>query len=197
MFFVLEWGSLTGASFFFEENMVKVKKFFISAFIVFNFLIMARVHLPLDVKFFSSLYVPVDTYTRFFSTFQDWMMFAPNPSRTNYELSAEIEFTDGSRDSWFFPKASELSIVGKYLYGERYRKFISEGVRKNENNFMWKDTARFALRKIGENHYNKIPSKVHLYRHWEDVPLLSDGMRTHGTRPDKLSKFRFFTHEVM
>ncbi len=124
-------------------------------------------------------------------------MFAPNPSRTNYELSAEIEFTDGTRDIWFFPRTSELSIIGKYLYGERYRKFISEGVRKDENKFMWKDTARFALRKVGEGHYDKIPKKVHLYRHWEDIPLLSEGMRKHGTRSDKLSKFHFFTHEVM
>ncbi len=177
--------------------MDKFKKFFISAFIIFNFLIMVRVHLPLNVRFFSSLYAPVDTYLKFFSTFQDWFMFAPNPSRTNYEISAEIEFTDGTRDSWFFPKASELSIAGKYLYGERYRKFVSEGVRKDENSFMWKDTARFALRKMGENNYDKIPKKIHLYRHWEDVPLLSEGMRKHGSHPPTLSKFRFFTHEVM
>ncbi len=174
-----------------------VKKIFISGFIVFNFMIMARVHLPLDSKFFSTIYGPVDSYTRFFSSFQDWLMFAPNPSRTNYQISAEVEFVDGSRDTWFFPRAAELGIVGKYLYGERYRKFVSEGVRKDENSFMWKDTARFALRKIGEDNFDKIPKKVHLYRHWEDVPLLSQGMRTHGKRPDKLSKFRFFTHEVM
>jgi hypothetical protein len=62
---------------------------------------------------------------------------------------------------------------------------------------MWKDTARFALRKVGEGHNDKIPRKVHLYRHWEDIPLLSEGMRKHGTRSDKLSKFHFFTHEVM
>lgn len=177
--------------------MSRLKKVFVSAFIIFNFLIMARVHLPLNERFFSGLYQPVDAYLRVFSTFQDWLMFAPNPSRTNYELSAEVEFIDGSKDVWNFPRASELSIVGKYMYGERYRKFVSEGVRKDENSFMWRDTARFALRKIGENNYNKIPKKVHLIRHWEDVPLLSEGFRTHGTRPPKMGSYRFFTHEVL
>lgn len=177
--------------------MDKFKKILISAFILFNFLIMARVHVPLKYEFFSGIYKPVDAYLRFFSTFQDWYMFAPNPSRTNYELSAEVEFTDGSRDTWFFPRTSELSLAGKYLYGERYRKFVSEGVRKDENSFMWKDTARFVLRKMGENHFDKIPTKVHLIRHWEDVPLLGQRFRPHGFRPDKMESYRFFTHEVL
>lgn len=124
-------------------------------------------------------------------------MFAPNPSRTNYHLSAEVEFTDGTRELWDFPRASDLSIYDKYVFGERYRKFVSEGVRKDENKFMWKDTARFALRKIGENHYDRIPKKVHLFRHWEDVPLLSSGFREHGTRPPTMNRHRFYTHEVL
>ena len=177
--------------------MSRFQKILISAFIIFNFLSMVRVHLPLDTKFFSNAYRPVDSYLRFFSIFQDWFMFAPNPSRTNYNLTAEVEFIDGTRETWDFPRASDLNILGKYAYGERFRKFVSEGVRKDENRFLWKDTARFALRKIGENHYNRVPKKVHLIRHWEDVPLLSSGFRKHGTRPPKMSSFRFFTHEVM
>lgn len=177
--------------------MSKFSKIVISAFIVFNFMIMARVHLPIENKFFADVYKPVDTYLRFFSTFQDWYMFAPNPSRTNYELSAEVEFTDGTKETWAFPRTSELSLLGKYLHGERYRKFVGEGVRKNENRFMWKDTAKFALRKVGEEHYNKIPARVHLTRHWEDVPLLSEGWRPHLQRPTKMTSYRFFTHEVM
>lgn len=177
--------------------MTRLKKILISTFIVFNFMIMARVHLPIEEKFFSSMYQPVDTYLRFFSTFQDWFMFAPNPSRTNYELSAEVEFTDGTKDTWDFPRTSDLSIVGKYVYGERYRKFISEGVRKDENSYMWKDTARFALRKMGDTHFDKVPKRVHLIRHWEDVPLLSESFRTHGTKPPKMNSYRFFTHEVL
>lgn len=177
--------------------MNRFKKIFVSGFILFNFLIMARVHLPVENEFFGRIYRPVDSYLRFFSTFQDWLMFAPNPSRTNYEMSAEVEFTDGTKDTWKFPSPSELTIVGKYLYGERYRKFVSEGVRKNENSFMWKDTAKFALRKIGSNHYDKIPKRVHLTRHWEDVPLLSESFRPHRTFPAKMNSYRFYTHEVL
>lgn len=177
--------------------MSKVKKLFISAFIVLNLLSMIRVHVPLDYKFFSNIYRPVDSYLSFFSVYQDWYMFAPNPSRTNYDLSAEVEFTDGSKVLWYFPRAFEMGLGDKYAFGERYRKFIGEGVRKNDNSFMWKDTAKFALRKVGEENFEKIPKRVHLRRYWEDVPLLSDGFRPHGTRNAKMESFRFYTHEVL
>jgi hypothetical protein len=124
-------------------------------------------------------------------------MFAPNPSRTNYELTGEVEFTDGTKEIYQFPKTSHLNLAEKYVYGERYRKLISEGIRKDDNRFMWTDTAKFVLRKVGEDHFNKIPKRVHLVRHWEDVPLLSQGFRKHGTHPDQMQSYRFFTHEVL
>ncbi len=177
--------------------MSRISKIFISVFIVFNFMCMARVHFPMDTKFFTTVYKPVDHYLRFFSIFQDWLMFAPNPNRTNVEISATIEFEDGTKDVYRFPRSYELGIIGKYMYGEKYRKFTSEGLSRDSNRFMWKDSAMFALRKMGESHYDKMPKTVHLYRHWEDIPLLSESFRTHGTGPETMQSYKFYTHEVL
>lgn len=177
--------------------MSRYSKVIISIFIIFNFMCMVRIHLPVNTKFFSSIYMPVDHYLRFFSIFQDWLMFAPNPNRTNLEISATVEFEDGTQDVYHFPRPYELSFIGKYMYGEKYRKFTSEGVSRDSNKFMWKDTALFALRKMGETRFDKVPKSVHLYRHWEDIPLLSEDFRTHGTRAGQMQRFKFYTHEVL
>src|SRR5690349_24771326 len=99
---------------------------------------MVRVHLPLnDSKFFYKLFRPIDTYLSAFSLYQDWMMFAPNPSRTEVYITAEVEFENGVKDTFSFPKPWEMLIGQKYVNGERLRKFVSEGVRKDQNSWMW------------------------------------------------------------
>src|SRR5687768_9930957 len=101
------------------------KKVLISCFIIFQFMTMVRVHLPVfDSKFFYKIYRPVDFYLSSFSLYQDWMMFAPNPSRNEYYFTAEVEFDNGTKDTFSFPKPWELTIGQKYLDGERIRKFL-------------------------------------------------------------------------
>ena len=179
--------------------MSKSKKILISAFILFNFMAMVRVHLPIDTPFFTNLYRPVDHYLRFYSIFQDWLMFAPNPNRTNLEISATIEYEDGSMEKFWFPRSYEYGVIGKYMHGEKYRKFITEGASRDSNSFMWADISRFVLRKVGETKFDKIPKTVSLYRHWEDIPLLSEGFRTHGLPADvsKMKSYKFYTYEVL
>lgn len=178
--------------------MSKSRKILISAFIVFNFLTMIRVHLPLnDSKFFSTLYRPIDSYLSFFSLYQDWLMFAPNPNRTNAYVSAEVVFSDGTKDSYSFPRPGELSLAEKYSHGERLRKFVTEGVRRDDNSWMWPDTARFVLRQMREKHFDKIPAKVHLYRHWNETADLSEYFRPHTNPIKNYESYRFYTHEVI
>lgn len=178
--------------------MSRTRKIFISVFILFNLMAMVRVHVPLDYKFFSNMYKPVDRYLSFFSIYQDWLMFAPNPNRTNLEVSATVEYEDGSKEVFWFPRSYELGVIGKYMYGEKYRKFTTEGLSRDSSSFMWQDTSRYVLRKMGETRFDKIPKTVSLYRHWEDIPLLSEGFRTHGVVADvsKMQSFKFYTYEV-
>lgn len=177
--------------------MGKIRKVLISLFIVFNFLTMLRVHLPLDSKFFGTFYRPIDAYLSFFSIYQDWLMFAPNPNRLNLYVTADVEFDDGSTASYDFEHASSDTIWEKYAYGEKYRKFILDGLRKDENAWMRPDAARFALRKLKDGNYHKIPLKVHLTRHWTETPDPKVEWRPHGSKSTKYKSFKFYTYEVL
>lgn len=177
--------------------MAQAKKIVVSLFILLNFFIMARVHFPLDKTFFAKVYRPIDSYLSFFSIYQDWLMFAPNPGRLNVFVTAKVEFDDGTMDVFTFPRSSELNIVEKYIYGEKYRKFISEGLRKDDHSFMWEDAAKFALRKLRESNFHKVPLRVHLTRHWDEIPDLNKEFRPHGHKSKKYESYKFYTYEVI
>lgn len=177
--------------------MTKLNKCLISLFILFNFLTMLRVHVPLHVPLFKTIYKPVDAYLSYFSIYQDWVMFSPNPARTSSYLSADIVFNDGTKEHYVFPKASEQTFLQKYSHGEKFRKIISEGIRNDDHSYMWKDTARFALRKMREKSFHKIPLKVHLNRHWKETPDLHAEWRPHGDQSSPYNSFRFYTFEVL
>lgn len=177
--------------------MRKIYKIFISIFILFNFLIMLRIYLPLNTVFFSSLYKPIDRYLSFFSTYQDWMMFAANPSRTSTFLTAKIEFMDGSVDNYHFPRPADLSLKEKYIYGERFRKIMSEALSRNDHKYLWKDAAKFVIRKVKEKNFNKIPIKVHLNRHWTTTPRMEERFILHRSRTENYQSLNFYTYEVL
>ena len=137
------------------------KKVIISVFIVFNFLVMMRIHLPQSNSVIRKIYQPVDTYLTFFSIYQDWMMFAPDPGKINTYITAEVEFYDGSKDTYKFSRGRDLTIGQKYLYGEKYRKFLTEAFDHHDKSFLWEDVAKFALRKMKNQSFAKIPKSVH------------------------------------
>lgn len=176
--------------------MFNLKKIMISIFILLNFLVMLRIHLPTNTKFFSSLYGPIDSYLSFFSFYQSWTMFSPNPARTNSFITAEVLFDDNTKDSYVFPRASEVSIVEKYVNGERYR-VITDAIRRDKNKFLWQDAAKFALRKLKKNNFHKIPVRVDLVRHWDIIPDMRTNFRNHLQPVKKYSSFKFYTYEVL
>lgn len=176
--------------------MSRAKKIIISCFIVFHLLIMARVLLPLEKPFFQSIYRPIDTYLSFFSLYQNWTMFAPNPSRINVYLTAEVDFIDGTKDSYTFPRSSMLSLEDRFSYGERYR-VISDVIRKDSNYFLWTDVAKFALRKLKENNFHKLPARVRLRRHMSEIPDVKTKFIPHQTQNTAIKSKEFFSYEVL
>lgn len=173
------------------------KKILISGFILFNFMAMLRVHIPMESRFFSFIYRPVDAYLSFFSIYQDWMMFAKNPSRINVYMTADVEFDDGTKDTYVFPRPTHMRLIDKYVSGERYRKILSEAIRRDDHRYMWPDTAKFALRKLREKNFHKVPLKVHLIRHWNETPDVKKAFIPHLSRSEKYESFKFYTHEVL
>lgn len=176
--------------------MSKVSKIFISAFLLFNFLIMVRVHLPLNSKVFSTIYRPIDKYLSFFTLNQTWNMYSPNPSKTNVYLTARVEFDDGSFDAYEFPRVDRMTLLEKYTGGERFR-VMTESIRVDKNKFLWKDASKFSLRKLREEHYAKIPLKVELYRHWNMTPPPGKTFRPHLSKSKNFESFKFYTYEVL
>ena len=175
--------------------MSRAKKILITSFILFNFLAMIRVHLSFENNFVRDLYKPVDPYLSFFSLYQSWNMFSPNPARSEAYITAEVVFDDGSKDTFVFPRASEMGLIQKYVNGERYR-VLTENIRNDANSFMWQDTAKFALRKLKEKNFHKIPMKVDLVRHWYEIPDASKEFKPHLKKTTSYNSYKFFTHEV-
>lgn len=174
-----------------------LKKILLSSFILFNFLCMIRAHLPLEHKLFKTVYRPVDVYLDFFSTYQDWMMFSPNPADMDAHITAEVEFVDGTKDEYVFPRNSQLSWLDKYKFGEKYRKIVEESIRRDDHKFLWPDTARFVLRKVKDQNFHKVPMKVHLFRHWNITPPMNKKFLSHLTKKEKFKSFKFYTYEVL
>jgi hypothetical protein len=174
-----------------------MKKKLIIFFIILNFLTMIRTHLPLENKFWGMVYKPIDSYLTFFSIYQDWMMFAPDPGKFNNYITAEVDFFDGSKDTYTFPRGSQLSIREKYQYGEKFRKFLAGNFHEEGMNFLWEDSAKFALRKMKEKSFEKIPMQVRLVRYWDEIPDLKKEFRKHMSASAKFQKYTFYTYEVI
>jgi hypothetical protein len=151
----------------------------------------------METKFFSAIYIPVDTYLSFFSIYQDWLMFAKNPSRTNSYLTADIEFIDGSVETYKFPNSKDLNHFEKYKFGERYRKIISEGIVSTNKKFLWKDAARFSIRKMKETQFTRIPKRVFLKKHTFEIPGWKEQFLPHNSRNKTYQSTIFYTHEVI
>ena len=176
----------------------RTKKCIVTIFILFNFMMIVRHFMPLkESKIFRFFYTPASVYQSAMSLYQSWEMFAPNPARTNIHISAEIVFDDGSKMNWNFPRSSEMSIVERYVLGERWRKLLSEGVRKDKNKLMWEDAAKYVLRKNRDVAYIKIPVQVNLYRHWWRIPLVSEKFIPHDHEAQTEEVFKFYTYEVL
>jgi hypothetical protein len=157
---------------------------------------MLRIHLPMNSRIISSLYKKIDPYLSFFTLYQSWNMYSPNPSRTNVYLTAKVEFDDGSKDIYEFPRVDRMNIIEKYAYGERMR-VMTESIRVDKNQFLWRDASKFALRKLRENNYTKIPIRVDLYRHWNTSPHPKQTFRPHLSKAKNYEKYKFYTYEVL
>jgi hypothetical protein len=123
-------------------------------------------------------------------------MFAPNPLTTNAYLTADVEFDDGTKATFEFPRADRMTIFEKYTHGERMR-VMMEAIRMDKNQFLWKDAAKFVMRKLKKDNFYKIPMKVHLNRHWNTIPDPKMVFRSHLFKSQDYNKYTFYTYEVL
>ena len=124
-------------------------------------------------------------------------MFSPNPTRMDSYLTAEVQFTDGTKSNYQFPRTSEMGLVDKHIYGEKFRKLASESIRRNDKNFMWHDTAKFAIRQtMISNNFEKLPIKVRLFRHWAEVKDVHQEFLPHQQKMANYKSYNFYSYGV-
>lgn len=174
-----------------------MKKIAISAFIIINFLMMIRAQVNDKTPYSKVIFAPATYIQDYFSIYRGWEMFAPNPLRTNGYVDAKVEYRDGTFKVIGFP-VQESHIARYFRAGERYRKFSEEGIRKDKNQHLWPDAARWFLKRAGEIDPSKIPSRVHLRRHWQDIPSMEESFVGHREKINTPWKmYQYYTYEVL
>lgn len=176
--------------------MTVLRKIIISFFIMFNLLVILKERLPLSNKFMIGLYRPIDFYLSYFSNYQNWKMPTTDPTRLNLFITAEVEFIDGTKDFYHFPRSRELGLIDELSYGERYDHLMTNILYREDYDFLWKDTAKFVLRKLRTKNFHKLPMKVHLVKNWNLTPRLENKFISYGTERTYES-FKFYTYEVL
>jgi hypothetical protein len=122
---------------------------------------------------------------------QDWTMFAPNPTRLNTYIDAEITYLDGQKHIWTFPQMQEMGYAERYAK-ERYRKFANENVWVKQSSAIWPDAARFIARLNADR--SNPPLTVKLIHYWSEVlPAPEAG---EAPQPEHWSRDVFFTYTV-
>ena len=175
----------------------KYQRLFANVVILLSFLMMIRAQIdsknPLGRQIFK-LVTPIQNY---FSMWRGWQMFAPNPLRMNSRLFAKIHI-NGKILEYEFPNPQSENKMQAYLVGERWRKYLVEGVRLDKNSHLWPDCARWVYRKYKLAHPDHQVTQIDLYRKWSDIPPWNQYFIAHGSKTkSKYNEFKFYSYPIM
>lgn len=179
--------------FFVFQKVRDFKKWVIAGFVLFHLTALFLISFPGGSPVRTALSVPFRPYFEFFYFWQNWGMFAPEPSSLNAFLRAEVKTADGRTLSYDFPRMSELGYLDKYLM-ERYRKWGVDNIRSDGNSAYWPAAGRFIARKLkAEEGITAI--KVELWRYWTYVENPEQKFRPIRYRipESELERARFFS----
>lgn len=129
------------------------------------------------------------SYMTWSGLWQSWGMFAPEPSRLNVYLSAQITYRDGTQRTWSFPRMNQLDLFSRY-YKERYRKF-EEYAHLDTFDGLWPDMAVWIARTNDPDPDNP-PVRVALTRNWWIVPPPPPNGDISQDPPHTWSQYMFF-----
>ncbi len=160
-------------------------------------MMMARAQFDSKSPLVNFIYTPVTFVQNYLSMWRGWEMFAPNPLRTNQYIDAKITFKDGESLIWNFPRPSQHSLLDRYMWGERYRKYTSDALRLDSKRFLWKDASIFVMKKVKEKYPQKRPIEVTLRRRWMDIPNWNKEFIPHREIPKKeYNAYEYYTLKV-
>lgn len=151
-------------------NLKLIKRIGANLLIFIFLMIMIRTHLDRSSPLVYNIYKPITPIQNFFSFYQNWSMFSPNPSRVNAYVDAEIFFKSGKKITYSFLRPSRDELIRRYLFGERFRKYLAEGIRLDGHSRLWPATAEYIARDIKDEHPNEVIDRINLQRHWYNIP---------------------------
>lgn len=177
-----------------------VKRVVISAFLAFNLVVIVSGAIPANVflvtalhaqGFLTALKEKLAPYASAAGLQVGWNMFAPNPSRDNSYIDAEISYRDGRKQIWSFPQMQELGYAERYVK-ERYRRFATESLCAKENAVLWPDAARYIARLNADA--SNPPQTVKLVHYRSVISPLPQPDET--PPPERWGRNVFFTYTV-
>ncbi|HXH60887.1 MAG TPA: hypothetical protein VNI20_05965 [Fimbriimonadaceae bacterium] len=118
---------------------------------------------------------------------QYWDMFSPNPATRDSWLDAIVEYKDGTKMVYKYPRMYDMSIFEKY-FKERYRKFAENAI-PDKDSYKWPAIAR-RVAYLSDKDDTNPPVKVTLRVHYVDV--LPMGQKT----PEDYTVVPFFVYRV-
>jgi hypothetical protein len=139
----------------------------LTTFIIFHLAAITAWSLQSDSPLIQNFNKLIRPYMLWTGLFQNWDMFAPDPSKLNCNVGAVVEYRDGTRSLWSFPKMESMGLVDKY-FRERWRKYANDNLRLDTNAALWPDAARYVARQ--NNRPGNPPVAVSLLRYWSEVP---------------------------
>jgi hypothetical protein len=145
----------------------KTKRIAISAFLVFHIVAITCWCAPLDSALLTRFRALIRPYMQWSGLLQGWNMFAPEPTKFNSYMEADVIFQDGQKRTWAFPRMEKLGYWKRYRK-ERYRKFANENLRMDANSALWPDAA-LRIARLNRNAANP-PVMVILVRCWSQIP---------------------------
>ena len=122
---------------------------------------------PLNSPLIDNFRATVRPYLLWTGLFQAWNMFAPDPLRLDSYLEAEVRLANGEIRIWREPRMEQLGLVDKY-FKERYRKYMNEHLRMDDQSALWPDAARYIARLYDTDKANP-PMSVRLTRYWNEI----------------------------
>tara|TARA_B100001971_G_C18268010_1_gene596231 strand:+ start:70107 stop:70667 length:561 start_codon:yes stop_codon:yes gene_type:complete len=164
--------------------------------IFLSLLMMARAQFDSNNYLAQKIFKIVTPIQNYFSMWRGWQMFAPNPLRINSFISAKVVTKDKVIE-FEFPGPKSKDFMQSYFIGERFRKYMVEGVRLDKNKHLWKDTALWVFRKFKEIYPNEEVRNINLYRNWSHIPPWDEYFIPHRKESKiKVKNFKFYTYKV-
>jgi hypothetical protein len=171
----------------------KAKCWAINFFIGFHLLAITCWCLPIDTPLLPLCRSFVRPYFLWAGLFQSWDMFAPVPKGANTYIEAELNYRDGSRKIWTYPRMERMGLT-ETLFKERYRKF-ADNLQRDDLDDLLPDAARYIAR-LNSSPGNPVKTVIliqrysfmvrHSDRTYVPEPWQSHILLGYGVRPEDL-----------